>query len=154
MGNFYAILVDIPELPEIPQCFVAYPFSLKEIGTYSITEVIGQAIDKAKMRPCWIEQVECGKDIYKTINDEIMKSSMLIAVCSPEKEIKSKGTEDVSKPNLNVMYELALADALGLFNGFEQYEFIVNCFEMAIAIYFLNADLTNRLLKQKSYSRK
>ena len=39
-------------------------------------------------------------------------------------------------------------EALGLFEGFEDYQFMVNCFEMAIAIYFLDADLTRKLLNK------
>jgi hypothetical protein len=44
----------------------------------------------------------------------------------------------------------SVVEALGLRPRFERYEAIVNCFEMAVAIYFLDPDAARKVLTEEA----
>ncbi|MGZ4828739.1 MAG: hypothetical protein ACXV5J_05180 [Candidatus Angelobacter sp.] len=104
MPEYYAIVVDVPD-PTL-KCFIAFPFSENDINKqHPITDVIDHAIRGQHLEPHWIEREAAGTAIVSTIASAIRGASMLVAVCTPE--------ETTAKTNVNVMYELGLADALG-----------------------------------------
>lgn len=104
MPEYYAIVVDVPD-PAM-KCFIAFPFSQNDINIqHPITAVIDQAVRGQHLDPHWVQRDAAGTPIMSSIASAIRGASMLIAVCTPEKA--------TAQANVNVMYELGLADALG-----------------------------------------
>jgi hypothetical protein len=102
MSEAYALVIDIPEATN--NCFVAFPFKIKQASDHPITQIIDEAARRAKLAVPWIDWERPGVDILDTIHAGIKSCKLFVAVCGPVAGVE---------PNRNVLYELGYATALG-----------------------------------------
>lgn len=94
-----AIAIQVPKPDDT--CFVVIPFSDEFDLLYRL---IADAATRVGLRPIRTDYVVQDQDIMRQIHTDIRSAKLVVAVCSPVAN---------GQPNVNVMYEIGYARALG-----------------------------------------